>query len=533
MSDEQPDTITSPTSLPIFQTRHSARGLGGSMHAGEAPVAVEERSQTAGTTTPPPPIVTTAEGLAPDRLSDVQEALARMGAVDWDTVARLRVDVSGEIERRFPNSPLEEALHREAVTVMVDRALDDHADQLLTIGKARLTTTDRAELHRAVMASLFGAGRLQPLLDLDGLENLEIEGHDQVMLQFVDGSLEAGPAVAENDDQLIDEIRYIARTAATGENTFSQVRPYVRQTLPDGSRFAAEAWVTHRPSIAVRKHRYIDTDLTQMRELGAIDHSLQRFLSAAIRAGKNIVVSGDPGSGKTTTARALLNELDVNERIATIETQYELLMHRMPHRHSRVWAAEARPGGEPGPDGRPVGEMGMSRLIELSLQKNVTRIVVGEVTGDEVMAMIEAMQGGRGSLSTIHASSAQDSIERLVTLITRARANTDPNFGYRLVAQNIDLIVHINLIDESPMPGGRKWRFVDDVVAVEVSRDTGVATTSIYAPDRHGRAVPTGQHPAWLNELRRYGFDPADLEAGASTWGNPPSLIIKDEWGPA
>ena len=203
----------------------------------------------------------------------------------------------------------------------------------------------------------------------------------------------------------------------------------------------------------------------------------------------------------------LLNELDPQERLATIEAQYELLMHRLPERHHRVWAAEAQGGGEVGVDGRPVGEVTLTRLIELSLQKNVKRIVVGEVVGEEVMAMMEAMQGGRGSVSTVHAHSALDTIERLVTLITRARGNVDTSFGYRLVAQNVDLVVHVGLVDESHLEGGRKWRHVDEVVSLEVSRDTHVAHTRIYAPDEYGRACPTGQLPAWISDIERHGFD--------------------------
>ena len=521
------DQVQSPTSLPMFAHRQSpaARGLGGSMvPAPQEPVHHE-----------PQPSRPVADGVTAERADQIHDAIRRISAVDWNDVARLRLQVSGEISRRFPNTPLKEEQHREAVSFIVNEALDDHADSQLSTGGGRLSTEARAELHRAVMVSLFGAGRFQPLLELEGLENFECEGCDNVTLQFADGRLERGPAVADSDEQLIDEIRYIARTAVTGETVFSQNRPWVRLALPDGSRFAAEAWVSRRPSISIRKHRFVDTDLAQMRDLGAIDETLEQFLRAAIRAGKNIIVSGDPAAGKTTLVRAILNELDPNERLATIEAQYELLMDQMPHRHHRVWAVEAQPGGEIGADGRPVGEVTLTRLIELSLQKNVTRIVVGEVVGDEVMSMMEAMQGGRGSISTIHASSARDTIERLVTLITRARANVDPLFGYRLVAQNVDLIVHLNLTDESALEGGRRWRFVDDIVAVEVSQDTAVALDQIFAPDEHGRAVPSGTVPKWISELRRHGFDPSLLTERVSSWGPPPELLVRDDdaWGAA
>lgn len=469
-----------------------------------------------------------AKVLSGDRQGQIRQALERLERVDWEAVQHLRSQVSAALTLVSADTVLDESRHRATVSRLTMQAIEDWVQDRIARGEGPLALDAQNALRGAVLDSMFGAGRLQPLLDLPGIENIEIEGHDGVTLEFSDGSLETGPPVADSDADLISEIQHLARTSATGEQQFSMVRPWLRLALPDGSRMAAEAWLSHRPSVTIRKHPYIDTDLAQMKALGAIDDSLHAFLSAAIRAGKNVMVSGDAGSGKTTLVRALLNELDPNERLATIEAQYELLMHRLPHRHQRVWAAEAQSGGEVGVDGRPVGEVSLTRLIELSLQKNVKRIVVGEVVGEEVMAMMEAMQGGRGSVSTVHAHSALDTVERLVTLITRARGNLDTAFGYRLVAQNVDLIVHISLVDESHLEGGRKWRHVDEVVALEVSRDTHVAHTRIFEPDEFGRARPTGALPPWISDVERHGFDAGWLDPAASTWGPAPDLLVRD-----
>ncbi|WP_068258952.1 CpaF family protein [Janibacter limosus] len=567
-SKSTPPEPTQPTDLPIFaqRPRPSSRSLGGSTptaprnsafpppppapyvsggqassHTGdlahEAPESTAPRSTLPASQPPPPIEVTTSrrerrerererepEGSRQDQIRD---ALDRLKAVDWAAVQHLRSQVSAALTLVSEDTALDESRHRTTVTRLTTQALDDWTQDRIARGEGVVSLDTQAALRGAVLDSMFGAGRLQPLLDLPGIENIEIEGHDGVTLEFSDGSLETGPPVADSDADLITEIQHIARTSTTGERQFSMVRPWLRLALPDGSRMAAEAWLSHRPSITIRKHPYIDTDLAQMKELGAIDDSLHAFLSAAIRAGKNVMVSGDAGAGKTTLVRALLNELDPRERLATIEAQYELLMHRLPERHHRVWAAEAQGGGEVGADGRPVGEVTLTRLIELSLQKNVTRIVVGEVVGEEVMAMMEAMQGGRGSISTVHAHSALDTVERLVTLITRARGNVDTSFGYRLVAQNVDLVVHVGLVDESHLDGGRKWRHVDEVVALEVSRDTHVAHTRIFTPDEFGRACPTGQLPDWISDVERHGFDAGWLDPAASTWGPPPELLIR------
>ncbi|MGW3546943.1 ATPase, T2SS/T4P/T4SS family [Janibacter hoylei] len=544
MSPAQGPEPTQPTDLPIFAERGSAPGA--RSLAGSAPFAP--------TQSPPPPpvhgapsavtvpratVIEAPESTAPrsvaraaaqpvgDRQHQIRDVLERLKAVDWDAVQHLRSQVSAALTLVSADTVLDEARHRTTVDRLTQQAIEDWSQDRIARGEGVPPLDMKNALRAAVLDSMFGAGRLQPLLDLPGIENIEIEGHDGVTLEFSDGSLEVGPPVADSDADLITEIQHLARTSATGEQQFSMVRPWLRLALPDGSRMAAEAWLSHRPSITIRKHPYIDTDLGEMKQLGAIDDSLQAFLSAAIRAGKNVIVSGDAGAGKTTLVRALLNELDPQERLATIEAQYELLMHRLPERHHRVWAAEAQGGGEVGVDGRPVGEVTLTRLIELSLQKNVKRIVVGEVVGEEVMAMMEAMQGGRGSVSTVHAHSALDTIERLVTLITRARGNVDTSFGYRLVAQNVDLVVHVGLVDESHLEGGRKWRHVDEVVSLEVSRDTHVAHTRIYAPDEYGRACPTGQLPAWISDIERHGFDAGWLDPSAATWGAPPDLLVR------
>lgn len=565
MSSQQRPEPTQPTDLPIFAQRPAApssRSLGGAAptaprHGVSAPPPPPAPYQPAATPTPPegpephpapdataprsdlPPVETRAslrakasaaagETRASKRQQQIREALDRLKRVDWSAVQQLRSQVSSALTLVSADTVLDETRHRATVDRLTGQAIEDWTQDRVARGEGIVPLDIQNALRDAVLDSMFGAGRLQPLLDLPGIENIEIEGHDSVTLEFSDGSLESGPPVADSDADLISEIQHLARTSATGEQQFSMVRPWLRLALPDGSRMAAEAWLSHRPSVTIRKHPYIDTDLEQMKGLGALDDSLQAFLSAAIRAGKNVMVSGDAGAGKTTLVRALLNELDPRERLATIEAQYELLMHRLPERHHRVWAAEAQGGGEVGADGRPVGEVTLTRLIELSLQKNVTRIVVGEVVGEEVMAMMEAMQGGRGSVSTVHAHSALDTVERLVTLITRARGNVDTSFGYRLVAQNVDLIVHTGLVDESHLEGGRKWRHIDEVVSLEVSRDTHVAHTRIYSPDEFGRAVPTGQLPSWISDIERHGFDAGWLDPGASSWGPPPELLVRN-----
>ena len=184
-------------------------------------------------------------------------------------------------------------------------------------------------------------------------------------------------------------------------------------------------------------------------------------------------------------------------------------------------AMEAREGSsEKDAAGRRAGEVTLYDLVVDSLRMNLRRIIVGEVRGSEAIPMLEAMSTGDGSLCTIHARTAHHALDRIVTLCLSAGIGMTDVFAYRLVAGSVDLLVHINLLDESAI-GGRRHRFVSEVLEINGMGEWGrPACTTVFAPGSDGRAVPT-HAPACLAELVRVGFDPAFLDARLGTWAAP------------
>jgi Flp pilus assembly CpaF family ATPase len=362
---------------------------------------------------------------------------------------------------------------------------------------------------------MFGLGRLQPLVDDPDVENIEVTGCDQVWLQYADGRLVRGPDVAGSDEELIADLQFLAAHGGTGERPFSPAHPTLDLQLHDGSRLAAMAWTSWRPTVTIRRHRHTDIDLGGLVSLGMLSEAVAAFLSAAVRGGRSIVVSGLPGAGKTTLTRALANELDPLERICTIETEYELLLHHLPDRHRRIAAMQARPGaGEHSADGHEVGTVTLDQLVYDSLRHNVTRIIVGEVRGKEILPMFKAMQAGRGSLSTTHAESARDAVERLATCALEAGAHITEAYAYRQIAQHIDLVVQVAVTDHTAT-GGAKRRYVAEVVHLATGEGpNGMALSDIFAPGPDGRAAPTGVAPPWMAQIVAAGLDPAWLSNG-------------------
>ena len=443
-------------------------------------------------------------------------------SVDHAVVRDTRRQIAEQLAARLQAEPIADAAARRELCRSLLAALPTtQARERVRAGLDARTVEEEYALADAVMAALFGLGRLQPLVDDPDVENIEVNGHDQVWVSYADGREEPGPPVADSDEELIEQLQLLAARVGGSERTFSTANPRLHIRLEDGSRLAAMAWTTPRPQVVVRRHRVRDVDPDDLIELGTLDTSLVAFLRAALRAGKNIVVTGLQNAGKTTLIRALANEFPPMERFATIEREYELHLHEMPERHPRVVAMEAREGSsEKDAAGHRAGEVTLYDLVVDSLRMNLRRIIVGEVRGSEAIPMLEAMSTGDGSLCTVHARTAHHALDRLVTLCLSADIGMTDVFSYRLVSGSVDFLVHINLLDESAIGGGRH-RFVSEVLEINGMGEGGRPTiTTVFGPGPDGRAVPT-HAPACLPELLRVGFDPAFLDARMGTWPAP------------
>ena len=449
--------------------------------------------------TPPPATPTRTPGAAP------------ASALDWELVRVLRSRAATEL------SVMDLAADQQtaAVAIVAD-LVQAHTASEMAAGRPAPSPVQATALARAVLDALFGLGRLQPHVDNPQVENIEVYGHDHVLLEMADGSLVDADPVADTDAELIETIAFAAARADGSPRPFSEAHPTLHLRLAGGARLAASYWTTPRPVVVIRLHRLVDVTLTDLVDRDMLDPVMASFLAASVRAGRSIVVSGPQGGGKTTLVRALCAELDPDERIGTIETERELHLHETG-RHRRIVAWESRPGsGERGPDGRMAGEITLAELVEGSLRFNLSRLIVGEVRGREIISMFQAMQSGAGSMSTTHAPDARAAIERLVTCAMEANAPAE--FAYRQVADHINLIVQIAMRTHTG-PGGQRTRtrFVSEVLAVEPGESGRPATTSIWRADPvSGRAVP-GVLPGHLaDELARFGFDPGHLRRGAA-----------------
>lgn len=315
--------------------------------------------------------------------------------VDWPLVVALRRQASERMTAAFATQPgpmteVDRLLLGRSVIAAVVR---EHVDALSSNGEALWSMPVERAYAQAVENAIFGFGRLQPLFEIPGAENIEIHGCDSVVVQFGDGRRVAQPAVADSDAELVEAIRFLGESVSPAR-PFDDVHPMMTLALGDRFRLHAIGFgLSYRPAVTIRQHTLTDVTLKQLAAGGMMPVEVARFLHAAVLARKSMVISGDQGAGKTTLLRALIDAIPENERFGTLETDYELLTHLQPRRRNML-ALQARVGMGELQDGRRIGEFSVADLIPEALRQNLSRLIVGEVRGGEAGAMFEAMTAG-------------------------------------------------------------------------------------------------------------------------------------------
>lgn len=366
-------------------------------------------------------------------------------------------------------------------SLILDALTSYRREQLLGSRSTMPPAEDDRGIAEAVHAAMFGLGRLQPLIEDPGLNNIEINGCDRVWLYRTDGRIEAGPAVADSDNELIEWVRTAATYAGLSSRPFDPVHPWLEVRLPDGSRLCALMSVVERPVVSVRLYRQQRVTLDDLRALNAFDEQVQAFLTAAVRGRCNLMVSGETFAGKTTLLRALGNTIPFEERLVTAEHFLELGFHHLPDLHRDVVAMEERLANAEG-----VGALTLLELVERSRRMNPDRIIVGEVIGGEIVAMLDAMtQGEDGSLSTIHSRDSKMVFQRIATYALTSAARLPVEATGMLTAGALDFVVHLSKIR---VADGRLHRYISSIREVVGWDGTQVVSSEVFAA-RAGHAL--------------------------------------------
>lgn len=307
---------------------------------------------------------------------------------------------------------------------------------------------ERKQVRRNVFNSIRRLDVLQDLLEDEEITEIMVNGANRIFI-------EKGGKLIETDRKFsskekLEEI--IQQIASKGNRIVNETSPILDVRLDDGSRvnIVLPPIAIDGPVVTIRRFPKEALTMKRLIELGAITQEAADFLEKLVRARYNIFISGGTGAGKTTFLNILSGFIPKEERVITIEDSAELQIQHVKN-FVRLESRNENIEGE--------NEVTIRELIRSALRMRPDRVVVGEVRDEVAIDMLQAMNTGHdGSLSTGHANSASDMLNRLETLVLMGI--DIPVTAIRgQIASAIDIIVHLGRLRDS----SRKVLEIDEV----------------------------------------------------------------------
>jgi type IV secretion system protein VirB11 len=296
---------------------------------------------------------------------------------------------------------------------------------------------------------------LAPWLDEPAVTDLYVNRPGELWVERLGGAVERVAVPSLDETNLWRLARQIASLSHQG---VSREHPLLSAVLPGGARVQIVASPATRDGMvmAIRKHVVSDLTLADYARTGAFAHAttppvradaalralldageVQGFLAAAVRAGKNIVVSGGTSTGKTTFLNALLKEIPLDQRLVLIEDAPEI---RLIHPNAVGLVAVRGEQGE--------ARVDAEALLQATLRLRPDRIILGELRGAEAFSFLRAVSSGHpGSMTTVHADDPRGAVEQLALMALQAGVNLRRQDVIDHVERVIDVFVQLHRQD--------------------------------------------------------------------------------------
>ena len=501
------DDLSSRTGTRVNGESISGRtrlSVNDSIQIGETTLVLENAE-----TTEKPPENPSPANLPPERKKNRSHKLPLYSA--QTNLVDLYSETMIQLAKRVQNRVLEilnigNFSSREMTNSEMRPKVESAVDQILREIRHEIPFTVKLDQFQQILLDdLIGLGPLSPLLRDTTISEIMINGPDNIFVESR-GLLYRTVARFNSESHLQAIIQRIVEPLGRHIDAAS---PMVDARLEDGSRVNAviPPLALDGSLVTIRKFpskKLTDEDLIKF---GSLTRPMALFLREAVRARRNILVSGGTGSGKTTLLNILSQFIPEKERIITVEDSAELKLS-----HENLCRLEARPANVEGQ-----GRITIRDLVINTLRMRPDRIIVGECRGAEALDMLQAMNTGHdGSMTTCHANNPRDALSRLENMVMMAGFELPSSAIREQIASAIHLIVQQTRLAD----GSRKIVKITEVTGREGST---ILLQDIFSFDQEGfdekfrvigHHTATGNIPRFIDELRQSG----DLELDMSVF---------------
>lgn len=294
-----------------------------------------------------------------------------------------------------------------------------------------------------------------------------------------------------------DIYKFIDEIAEFNKKRCNHDVPILDGNLPDGSRvnIIHEPFALNCPAITIRKYLKTVTSFDQSPEAFGLNEKWVEFFKALVGARLNLIVSGGTGVGKTTFLNLLLAELSPQERIVTIEDTIELSIN-----YPNVVRLEA---GSKLVQSKTV--ISIRDLVKNTLRMRPDRIIIGEIRGEELFDLLQAMNTGHdGSMSSVHANNPGECLSRLETLFLLAGYDVPHHVVRRQISSAIDFIVQLGRNREGK-------RIITSIAEITGMESDAILMQTIASLDENEVLTSRGIVPKNMKKLNHMGALPLNF----------------------
>ena len=385
--------------------------------------------------------------------------------------------------------------------VFLEQYINDEIDQALM--GYDLGNLERNHIFNLIQKEVSGYGPITDLLEDDTVTEIMVNSPKDIYVE-IDGKIVKDESVSFINDTHI--IRTIQRMVQPLGKTIDAANPMVDARLRDGSRLNAiiPPLSLKGPVVTIRKFAKNLDGIEDLLRKGTLTNDMALFLDACVKAKLNIIISGGTGTGKTTLLNILSSFIDNSERIVTIEDAAELKLNQQ-----HVISLETRSVNYEGE-----GEVTIRDLVKNSLRMRPDRIIVGEVRGKEAFDMMQAMNTGHeGSITTLHANSPVDAINRLETMLLMNDMDLPIPAIRGYIENAIDIVVQIDRLSD----GKRKITSISEIAGL---KNNEIIIKEIFAYKQQGLSedglvkgefVVYNYIPKVYDKIKRKGIELVDI----------------------
>ena len=319
---------------------------------------------------------------------------------------------------------------------------------------------------------------IKDLLEDTGVSEIMINGPREIFVEKK-GLVYKTDAQFHNEEALVSAMRAIAQSVG---RRIDKDNPRLDARLPDGSRIhvVLPPMAKNGTTVAIRKFSKEKLTLNDLITFGSLSKDAARFLDICIYLGKNIIVSGGTGSGKTTMLNVLGSRIPKTQRLIIIEDAAELQV-----KAEHVVNFETRKADQE----RGVTEVSIRDLVISAMRLRPDRIIVGEVRGEEALDLIQVMNTGHdGSMGTVHANNPEDACTRLETLCLMGDTKIPPDAVRKMVGSAMQIIVQCSRFHD----GGRRTSHISEITGID--KNGNYISRDIFKWIQTGKDPETGKY---------------------------------------